>query len=227
MIEQIQTIDSGYAIRQQCLSETECDTILNALSRDTIARSRAGARHLMANPIVSRLSTDDRLAAIARDMLGTNALPFRATLFEKSGETNWLIPWHQDTALPLAEAFDAPGWGPWSRKAGTAYAHAPSWALSRIVALRVHLDASTADNGPLRIVPGSHRMGVLGDHDVTELASKRDHVSCLVSRGGVLAMRPLLIHSSSKAHTADPRRVLHIEYADTLDLGPGIRLAVV
>jgi hypothetical protein len=39
-------------------------------------------------------------------------------------------------------------------------------------------------------------------------------------------MRPLLIHASSKAQTAEPRRVLHIEYADSLELMPGIQLAV-
>jgi hypothetical protein len=39
-------------------------------------------------------------------------------------------------------------------------------------------------------------------------------------------MPPLLIHSSSKAQSDAPRRVLHIEYSDSLDLKPGIRLAV-
>jgi hypothetical protein len=39
-------------------------------------------------------------------------------------------------------------------------------------------------------------------------------------------MRPLLIHASSKARNNEPRRVLHIEYADSLDLAPGIRLAI-
>ena len=55
---------------------------------------------------------------------------------------------------------------------------------------------------------------------------RREPVSCLVPRGGVLAMRPLLIHSSSKARTDATRRVLHIEYADSLRLGEGVRLAV-
>jgi ectoine hydroxylase-related dioxygenase (phytanoyl-CoA dioxygenase family) len=164
---------------------------------------------------------------MARDKLGSGAIPFRATLFEKSGQTNWLIPWHQDTALPLAASFDAPGWGPWSTKAGVRYAHAPTWALSRVVALRVHLDASTADNGPLWIVPCSHLAGVLTDDAVSDYVSKHEHVECLVPCGGVLAMYPLLIHASSKARAPDPRRVLHIEYVDTLDLSPSIRLAVV
>jgi hypothetical protein len=32
-------------------------------------------------------------------------------------------------------------------------------------------------------------------------------------------MRPLVIHASSKAETDHRRRVLHIEYADSLDMG--------
>jgi hypothetical protein len=39
-------------------------------------------------------------------------------------------------------------------------------------------------------------------------------------------MRPLLIHASSKAISDSPRRVLHIEYVDSLDIAPGIRLAI-
>jgi len=180
----------------------------------------------MSNPCVAALATDHRLRSIAGAILGQPAIPFRATLFEKSGQANWLIAWHQDTALPLAAFFDAPGWGPWSRKAGVLCAHAPTWALSRILALRVHLDASTSQNGPLRVIPGSHASGVLTDDDVLNYAKTRDATECVVPRGGVLAMRPLLIHASSKARVEEARRVLHLEYSDSLDLRPGIRLAV-
>jgi ectoine hydroxylase-related dioxygenase (phytanoyl-CoA dioxygenase family) len=180
----------------------------------------------MANSVVAELARDSGLLAIARRELGAGAAPFRATLFEKSGRANWLVVWHQDTALPLASSFDAPEWGPWSHKAGIAYAHAPTWALSRILALRVHLDHSTSENGPLRVAPGSHACGVLTDEEVFEFVKTHRHTECLVPRGGVLAMRPLLIHSSSKARTETPRRVLHIEYADSLQLAPGIQLAI-
>jgi ectoine hydroxylase-related dioxygenase (phytanoyl-CoA dioxygenase family) len=181
----------------------------------------------MANPTVAVLAISDGLIELAKEWLGGVAIPFRATLFEKSSSTNWLIPWHQDTALPLTRRFDAVGWGPWSEKAGATYAHAPASALSRVIALRVHLDASVIDNGPLRVVPGSHLGGVLSDHSVMEYVSTHDHIECCVPRGGVIAMRPLIIHSSSKAQSAEPRRVVHIEYADSLDLGGGVRLAVV
>jgi ectoine hydroxylase-related dioxygenase (phytanoyl-CoA dioxygenase family) len=210
--------DPGYGIVPECLSSQQCEQLIELLSADPIARSRAGARHLMSTPAITTLANDDRLTDLAKSWLGSPAIPFRATLFEKSGAKNWLIPWHQDTALPFENRFDQPGWGPWSEKAGV---------ISRVIALRVHLDASDADNGPLRVVPGSHQAGVLSDEKVAEFVSANDEVECCVPQGGVIAMRPLIIHSSSKVRSARPRRVLHIEYADSLQLAEGIRLAVV
>ncbi len=180
----------------------------------------------MADPAVRELAGDRRLVAMASAGLGGAAVPFRATLFEKSGRSNWLVVWHQDTALPLESRFDSSEWGPWSEKAGIVYAHAPAWALARVLALRVHMDESGEDNGPLRCIPDSHRLGLLSDEDVFRVARERPSETCLVPRGGVLAMRPLVIHSSSKSAADAPRRVLHIEYADALELAPGIRLAV-
>lgn len=180
----------------------------------------------MSNSAVAEIASDPRLLALARRELGSGAIPYRATLFDKSGQANWLVVWHQDTALPLEVRFDEIGWGPWSRKAGVHYAHAPTWALSRILALRIHLDASTSSNGPLRVFPRSQAMGVLSDEEIFGYAAAHDPAECLVERGGVLAVRPLVIHSSSKATSGAPRRVLHIEYAESLSLAPGIRLTV-
>jgi len=180
----------------------------------------------MSIPAIGAVAKDKRLLRIARQALGDGAVPFRATLFDKSARANWLVVWHQDTALPLALRNDSAEWGPWSLKAGILYAHAPAWALSRVLALRISLDASTDDNGPLRVIPGSHLAGVMSDDEILDLARTQETVEALVPRGGVLAMRPLLVHSSSKARGDEPRRVLHIEYADALDLGPGLRLAI-
>jgi ectoine hydroxylase-related dioxygenase (phytanoyl-CoA dioxygenase family) len=180
----------------------------------------------MGNPAVAALAADPRLLDIATQMLRVPATPFRATLFEKSGKANWLVAWHQDTALPLMSRFEAPGWGPWSEKPGILYSHAPASALSRVLAIRIHLDASTSDNGPLRVIPGSHAAGVLTDAQVLDHARANTPAECLVPRGGALAMSPMIIQSSSKARTESPRRVLHIEYADSLDLAAGVRLAV-
>lgn len=220
------SITSGFAIVPAVFGLRRVADLAAALEVDDVERSRAGARHLMRHPIVERVAHESGMLALASRFLGPSAIPFRATLFDKSPDNNWLVVWHQDTALPLRERRDAPGWGPWSVKAGITYAHAPAAALSRVVALRLHLDDSTADNGPLRVLPGTHTRGLLSDADVAQLARDVQSVDCICPAGGVVAMRPLLVHASSKAETDRRRRVLHIEYADALMLDDGLALAV-
>lgn len=197
-----------------------------AVGNAEVLRTKAGARHVLSVPVVRQLATDGRMLRLASEFVGSTAVPFRATLFEKSASANWLVVWHQDTALPLRSRVDAPGWGPWSTKAGVLYAHAPAVALETVVALRVSLDDSTASNGPLRVLPNSHRGGVLSDEEIERVAAETAPVDCLTPSGGVVAMRPLIVHSSSKATDARPRRILHIEYAASLTLGGNIELAV-
>ena len=163
---------------------------------------------------------------LARQFVGVGATPFRATLFDKSGHANWLVAWHQDRALPLKERIEAPEWGPWSNKAGVLYAHAPAWALEQVVALRVSLDDSLTTNGPLRVLPNTDRRGVLSEQEIEQLAPETLAVECRAASGGVVAMSPLTLHASSKAVEDRPRRILHIEYASTISLAPGIELVV-
>lgn len=82
------------------------------------------------------------------------------------------------------------------------------------------------ENGPLRVITGSHEAGLLSAEGIRAQVGKVGQVECCLPKGGILAMRPLLIHASSKARTNAPRRVLHIKYADSLQLAPGIRLAI-
>lgn len=123
-------------------------------------------------------------------------------------------------------AEESPGWGPWSMKEGVVYAQASASALRQVLALRVHLDDWTEHHGPLRVLRGSHKVDVLSHEEMERMVPETAHVECGVRRGGVLAMRPLLIHSSSKSHEHSPRRVLHIEYAASIFPTEGLELAV-
>jgi ectoine hydroxylase-related dioxygenase (phytanoyl-CoA dioxygenase family) len=217
---------SGYLIEEGVFEESECDYLLKVISELKRGSGRAGIRHLMSNSVIRNLALDSRLIKIACTLLGPYVVPFKATLFAKTGKANWLVTWHQDTALPLIDYVDSPEWGAWSRKEGIFYAHAPAWALSRVVALRLHLDAATSRNGPLRVLPGTHTKGVLTDEEIAILVKEQEALECHVSRGGVLAMSPLLVHASSKTEAGIPRRVLHIEYTNSLNLCDGIKLAI-
>jgi ectoine hydroxylase-related dioxygenase (phytanoyl-CoA dioxygenase family) len=216
----------GYLIEDDILSSDECLSLLESIERSNNSHGRGGVRHLMKNAAVRNIADDRRLTAIASRFLGQEAIPYKATLFSKTGKANWLVAWHQDTALPIIKADLNSEWGPWSRKAGIDYVHAPAWALSRIVALRIQLDPSDSTNGPIRMIEGSHQYGVLSAKDLIDLSRKGREVFGQTDVGGVIAMSPLIVHASSKAVLDKPRRVLHIEYSNSLELGPRIQLAV-
>jgi ectoine hydroxylase-related dioxygenase (phytanoyl-CoA dioxygenase family) len=110
-------------------------------------------------------------------------------------------------------------------KEGVIYAHAPANALERVVALRLHLDDSNEDNGPLRVLPGTQNHGVLSDEAIHVLPEEVAPTECCVGVGGLVLMRPLVIHASSKAVSNEPRRVLHIEYAARARFDDGLELA--
>lgn len=212
------TTDRGFAVEDGIFERAEMTRTMAALMAATLKRTRAGARHVLAVPGVQALADDPRMLAIAARFIGMST-PFRATLFDKSPAANWLVAWHQDTALPLRRRIENPAWGPWSTKGGALYAHAPAWALERVVALRISLDDSTATNGPLRVLPDTHRFGVLTDQHIDRLARSTVPVDCVTDAGGVVAMHPLIVHASSKSSDDRPRRVLHIEYASALEAG--------
>jgi hypothetical protein len=144
------------------LLRTEIHRLTAQISVESLQHSRAGARHVLGCNAVAHLARDPRLLDIASRWLDATAIPFKATLFEKGPGANWLVSWHQDTALPMSDQHDVAGWGPWSTK--------------------------------------------------------------LSHAGGVIAMRPLLVHASSKATVEAPRRVLHFEYAASLILESGLEL---
>src|SRR5215469_12729423 len=191
--------DDVFQVFRDVVSDVDIESICAAMSDPSLPRTRAGIRHALRLPAVSTLANSAPLTDIARSVLGGTAIPFRATLFDKSPTSNWLVVWHQDTAVPIQEKRDVSGWGPWSVKEGITYAHAPASALECVVALRVHLDDSNADNGPLRVLRGSHILGVLSDDAIHQTVSQSTSIDCIVPKGGILAMRPLVVHSSSKS----------------------------
>ncbi|HKV77674.1 MAG TPA: phytanoyl-CoA dioxygenase family protein [Candidatus Sulfotelmatobacter sp.] len=216
---------TGFALLHDVFSPEFVERTLEEIERLSPHRSRAGARHVLGLSPIANMARCRQLLDVARVVLGVEAIPFRATLFEKTLAANWLVVWHQDTAVPLRERQELQGWGPWSMKEGITYAHAPSTVLSRVLALRIHFDDSTPANGPLRVLPRTHENGVLSDDQIHDLSERITPVECVVSKGGVVAMRPLVVHASSKSQVEMPRRVLHIEYAASDSIAAPLRLA--
>jgi hypothetical protein len=174
----------------------------------------AGCRGVLGeSPMIRELTLSDPFRSLANSALPAAAFPVRAIFFDKTPDTNWKIPWHQDLTIAVVESREVEGFGPWSVKDSVPHAHAPVWLLERMVALRLHLDDCPADNGALRVLPGSHREGKLSAAQVATWRERVQETVCEVPAGGALMMMPLLLHASSAATRPGHRRVLHLEYA--------------
>jgi ectoine hydroxylase-related dioxygenase (phytanoyl-CoA dioxygenase family) len=164
-------------------------------------------------PAIRKLAESPPIRGLAELVLGTNCQAVKATLFDKRPEANWKVPWHQDLTMTVNQRGHVEGFGPWTEKSGVPHVQAPVDVLEGMLAIRVHLDDCDEANGALRVLPGSHVHGRLGDAAIRRWRQTCRAVPCVVGRGGVVAMRPLLLHSSSASEHPLRRRVIHLEFA--------------
>jgi ectoine hydroxylase-related dioxygenase (phytanoyl-CoA dioxygenase family) len=199
--------DHGFAIVPSCLDHETLER-LSAHFGD----GKHALRDLLSMPVVRELAASEPVRALADGLLGPNCFAVKGTLFNKTQESNWKVAWHQDLTIIVQERREIDGFGPWTVKAGIPHVQPPAEIMSRILAVRLHLDESGPDNGPLRVIPGSHREGRLSSEEIATWQA-RGSVVCSVPRGGALLMRPLLLHASSACVVPKPRRVVHFEFA--------------
>ena len=171
------------------------------------AQGTAGSRTLLSQDWCAELAGFLIASPAVRILLPAGHVPVQCTFFEKSGSVNWLVPVHQDLSIPVNERVEGATLRGWSRKEDGWYVQPPTGLLEQMVAVRLHLDSCGAEDGPVHVVPGSHRQGVIRSQEAVAL--RQDEQACLAQEGDVLAMRPLLLHRSSKATGTSRRRVLH------------------
>lgn len=199
----------GFLMIKGLLSQAECHDILLRLPAHL--EESAGSRDLLSHAWCQALAKS--LRSSLGGLLERDAVAIQCTYFTKSRDRNWLVPPHQDLSVPVAEHVDGAGLSGWSRKQGTLFVQPPAELLQRLVAVRLHLDPCMEDDGPLCVVPGSHRQGVLSPEAAAGIGRSQASVSCIAAAGDALLMRPLLLHASSKASGASLRRVLHFLFA--------------
>jgi len=124
----------------------------------------------------------------------------------------------------VKQRIDVSGYGPWSIKEGVPHVQPPIEILETMVTVRLHLDDCDESNGPLRVIPGSHRTGRRDAADIVKSRANQKEVICSMQAGDALLMRPLLLHASSEASAPAHRRVVHLEYS-TGSLASGLEWA--
>jgi hypothetical protein len=176
-----------------------------------------GARNLLQLwPGAANFIRYPRLREPLRDVLGPASGVVRVLFFDKPPGHSWALPWHKDYTIAVARhgiegAFSKP-----TTKAGVPHVIAPFELLNRMLSVRIHLDDMNDENGPLRVLAGSHRAYRQGEDGQSEVAA----IHC--QAGDVLLMRPLLTHASGhRTITAAHRRIVHLECAPEPGLPDG------
>lgn len=202
----LQTLTAGFELLDEATPKsTRPDLGVRGKRGVTFAR-----RNLLSIQFVRQFIASEPVISLI-DTISPGVVAVRAILFDKTGDANWTVPWHQDRSIAVATRIDVEGFGPWSKKAGIVHVQPPVSVLEGMVTLRFSLDACGLDNGPLRTIAATHRSILTATEVVTTV---RDHPEsiCTTKAGGVVIMRPLILHASSPAKVAGHRRVLHVEF---------------
>lgn len=214
----------GFAMEPSLLSSGEIADLLELIERDVRTKLlRGGVRDVMDSiPELRKVADHPSVRLIVDKVLGPDAFVVRSTLFDKTAEANWKIPWHQDLTIAVEERRDADGYWPWSIKNGIQHVQPPTHVLDRMVTIRIHLDPCPSFNGAVRVMPGTHLLGRVNQNSVEEYVDEQSAVICSAEVGEALLMRPLLFHASSAAQTPEHRRILHFDFA-TGELDNGLQ----
>lgn len=206
----------GFAVVPAAVPPAVLDCLATAVEPllAELTRIQGGVRDVLTRtPAVRELAASDLLRRWVVPVLGADCVAVNALLFDKADGRNWKVPYHQDVTGRFRRRIELPGFGPWWEKAGVPHTWPPAAVLERMIAVRVHLDECGPDNGPLRVLPGSHRSGVLATEEIDGWKGRVAEAACCADRGDALLMRPLLLHASSAAARPQRRRVVHVEYA--------------
>jgi len=199
----------GFTLVRSLLSDAECEDVARSLgAADTRG---AGSRRLLDEAWCAELAGKVMAHPDVRAALPARPRAVQCTFFEKSAAKNWLVPIHQDLSIPVSGRVDHADLSGWSEKEGATFVQAPEHVLEQMLAVRVHVDDCSPEDGPLRMVPGSHARGRIEPAEAA-IAGRTSGVVVPAKRGDALLMRPLVLHASSKSSGSSRRRVLHFVF---------------
>jgi ectoine hydroxylase-related dioxygenase (phytanoyl-CoA dioxygenase family) len=162
-------------------------------------------------PQAMPLVFNDRLKEVISRLFGAGYFVVKSIYFDKPPASNWFVARHQDLTIAVDRKIALDHYGPWTVKQDQYAVQPPLALLEDNVTMRIHLDDTDAHNGALKVIPGSHAKRIYRAAN-TEL-SMEEELTCAVPQGGIMIMKPLLVHASGRSTNGRRRRVVHIEFS--------------
>ena len=213
-------LDNGYSIIENVYSTEEVHNILSAInnadmSKETFRKTNdlfAIRQFLKEVPSTFDLIFSGKLKTIIKQYLGSDFFIVKSIYFDKPETSNWYVSYHQDLTISVDKKLDIKNFGPWTTKQNQ-FAVQPSIDfLENIITIRIHLDDTDENNGALRVFTKSHVKKIYRPDTINW--SEETETTCSVKQGGIMLMKPLTLHSSSRTTNHKKRRVIHIEFSN-------------
>ena len=211
---------NGYAIIENVFKEDEIDAVLDKIEEaatdspvfrknNDLFAIRQFLKHV---PESVPLIFKEKVIEIIEEVFGMGFFVVKSIYFDKPGQSNWFVAYHQDLTISVDSKSEIDGYGPWTVKQNQFAVQPPLSILENNFTIRIHLDDTDTKNGALKVIPASHLNGVSRFESLEDFENKE--VFCSVKKGGVMLMSPLLFHASNRTTNDKKRRVIHIEFSN-------------
>ncbi|WP_259066927.1 phytanoyl-CoA dioxygenase family protein [Mucilaginibacter sp. X4EP1] len=212
-------INNGFTIVNEVFNDNEVNALIDVIDNtdqsDIVFRKTddlfAIRRFLKEIPDIDSLVFTDNLKSIIKRLFGNDYFVVKSIYFDKPEKSNWFVAWHQDLTISVDKKIDVPDYGPWTVKPNQYAVQPPVQILEDNFTVRIHLDDTDEGNGALKVIPGSHLKGIYRTENINWDIETEN--ICKVKAGGIMIMRPLLMHASNRTTTNKKRRVIHIEFS--------------
>jgi ectoine hydroxylase-related dioxygenase (phytanoyl-CoA dioxygenase family) len=216
---QQEVFEKGYTVVECVFDNDEITKLISTIdkadqSKPTFRKSNdlfAIRQFLKEVPEIVPIVFTHKLNSIINTLFDDDYFVVKSIYFDKPGESNWFVAYHQDLTISVNTKTDIPGYSGWTVKQNQYAVQPPIDVLEGNFTIRIHLDDTNEYNGALKVVRGSHLKGVYRPENIDWSIETED--VCTVKRGGVMLMRPLLLHASERTTNNKKRRVIHIEYS--------------
>jgi len=222
--------NKGFSIVDGIYNDKEIDSILNSISNadqtnTTFRKSEdlfAIRQVVKEIPEILQFIFNDNLKYLISNIIGNDYFIVKSIYFDKPENSNWYVAYHQDLTISVDKKAEIENFVNWTKKQNQFAVQPPISVLENIVTLRIHLDETNSENGALKVIENSHSKGIYRPETINWESEKE--VTCNVNKGGVMLMKPLILHSSGRTTNSKKRRVIHIELSN-IDLPKEINWA--
>lgn len=206
---------NGFAVLPGIYSSDEVHQLRNILDSYTNEMENTKPIHAIRRvveriPELNSVLWNDNMKKWISVIAGNDYFLTKAIYFDKPENSNWFVSYHQDLSISVMEKHEIEGYKNWTKKDGQIGVEPPQNVLDNIVTFRIHLDDTDESNGALRLIPGSHKIGI---RRIQDLSTESEQIF-EVPEGAIMLMKPLTFHASSRTQKPSRRRVLHLEFSN-------------